>query len=119
MDSFKPRKTGAARPEAKIQAAIKDFLTLRGWYVRSTHGSAFSQGWPDLFVCHSRYGIRWVEVKLPKMKGSHFTAAQIEDFPKFIANGAPIWIMTAATEHEYKVLFEPSNYWKYKSGLVV
>ena len=113
MKQFNPRRTGSARPEAKIQKALVEFLTVKGWYVRETHGSAFSQGWPDLFICHKVYGHRWVEVKLPGMKGSHYTAAQLECFPIFCTNGSPVWVLTGATKEEYNKLFKPFNWYKY------
>jgi len=78
-----------------------------------THGNAFQHGFPDLFCTHARFSMRWVEVKLPDMKGSHFTSAQLEYFPKLTANGAGVWIMTAATEQEYQLLFERANWWTY------
>lgn len=116
MTPFKPKKHGKARPEAKIQKEIIEYLQLLGWFVKATHGNAYTSGWPDLFACHKKYGSRWIEVKLPKMKGSEFTNAQLDDFPKFKAHGSGVWVMTAATEEEYmKVLLEPPNWWKYTS----
>ena len=102
-------------PEAKISAAIVDYLKLRDWFVKKTHGNAYTDGWPDLFVCHHTFGQRWVEVKLPDMKGSHFTAAQLRDFPMFCAKGSGVWVLTGATEFEYQKLFKPPNYWQYLS----
>lgn len=104
---------GKKSPEAKIQQAIRDKLTLLGWFVKRTHGNAFTDGWPDLFACHSSHGQRWIEVKLPDMKGSSFTPAQIRDFPKFIANGSGVWILTGDSEAEIEKLFKPPNYWYY------
>jgi hypothetical protein len=100
-------------PEGKIQKDIKDFLTLRGWYVMVTHGNMFQKGFPDLYATHSVYGPRWIEVKLPQMKGSQWTRAQLECFPKLAAHGTKIWIMTAATEKEYALLKHPCNLHKY------
>ena len=57
--------------------------------------------------------MRWIEVKLPGMKGSVFNAAQLRTFPQMDANGAKIWILTAATEHEYQKLFGASNLLEY------
>ena len=107
-----PKKRGK-RPEAIIQGKIKDALRLRGWFVKSTHGNAYQSGFPDLFVCHSRYGQRWIEVKLPDMKGSKFTSAQVENFPKFSANGSPIWILTGDSDYEIDKLFGPENWYQY------
>lgn len=86
-------------------------LRDKGWHVENIHGSMFQSGLPDLFACSSKYGMRWIEVKLPQMKGSRFTAAQIEKFPKLEANGCPVYILTAATDAEYKKLFGPSNFY--------
>ena len=84
-------------------------LTLRGWYVKSTHGNLYQSGFPDVYATHYTHGVRWIEVKLPDMKGSKFTDAQWEVFPKLLANGTRIWILTAATEFEYAKLFKPCN----------
>lgn len=106
-------------PEAKIRQAVINMLTLRGWYVKMTHGSMYQSGLPDLFATHSKYGGRWIEIKLPDMKGSHFTAAQLQDFPKFVANGCGIWILTSDSDSEYDKLFKPHNfnYYLLKKGL--
>lgn len=85
----------------------------RGWYIVIMHGSLYQQGIPDLFCTHRRFGIRLVEVKLPNMKGSRFTNAQNKVFPELSDNGAGIWILTGATESEYKKLFMPENWFEY------
>ncbi len=100
-------------PEGKIQDAIIIMLQGKGWFVKSTHGNIYQSGFPDLFACHSRYGQRWIEIKRPDMKGSHFTGAQLDDFPKFCAHGSGIWILTAATEREYEKLFARPNWYQY------
>lgn len=105
MQKLRVRK----RPEAKIQKAIIEMLLIRGWYVRVMNASENMTGFPDLYASHSKYGARWVEVKLPQMKGSSFTPAQLEHFPKFLANGTKIHILTGATEQEYAKLFQPEN----------
>lgn len=74
-----------------------------------THGNEFQSGFPDLYATHYSYGPRWIEVKLPDMKGSKFTAAQWREFPKMVANGTGIWILTGATPTEYSKLFKPYN----------
>ena len=98
------------RPEAKIQRDITHMLKAKDWFVKSTHGNAYQSGFPDLYCTHSLYGYRWVEVKLPNMKGSMFTAAQLDIFPKMMAHGAGIWILWAATEEQYRLLFEEANF---------
>ncbi len=113
MDPFKPKGTKRGGPEAKIQEALIDFLTLKGWFVKSTHGNLYQQGFPDLFATHTKYGARWIEVK--NAEKYSFTPGQIEWFPKFVANGSGIWILTDATEVEYQKLFKPCNWWQFLS----
>jgi hypothetical protein len=111
MDPLPLRPTKG--PEQKIKEAIVSFLKDRGWYVLVTHGSMYQSGFPDLYATHPVYKARWIEVKLPDMKGSKFTKAQLKIFPEMSKNGSPIWILTGATENEYKKLFLPENYWQY------
>lgn len=102
-------------PEAQIQQAIKVFMRARGWFVKEMGASVYVQGFPDLFCTHSKHGVRLVEVKLPLMFKSKFTPAQLQVFPQLIANGSPIWILTAATQIEYNLLFKKpqGNYHEY------
>jgi hypothetical protein len=102
--------------ESKIQKEIIDMLRVKGWFVMNMHGSVFQSGFPDLFATHPNCGCRLIEVKKPMMKGSRFTPAQMEKFPLIIANGTPIFILTAATEFEYQKLFAHSNYWQFANG---
>lgn len=95
--------------EAKIQKAIVKMLEQKGWYVKVMHASASLDGVPDLYIAHPINGPRWVEVKLPYMKGSKFTNAQKREFPKLLAANAGIWILTAANEENYRRLFKPQN----------
>lgn len=105
--------SGGKGPEWYIQKDIIRMLEGYGWFVRATHGNAYQNGFPDLYCCHPRYGARWVECKNPKKYA--FTTAQLEVFPLFCASGAGIWVLTAATESEYKKLFAKHNYWLYLS----
>jgi hypothetical protein len=73
----------------------------------------YQSGFPDLYATHAKYGCRWIEVKLPGMKKSRFTKAQMTEFPKLVNNGTPIWILTGATEYEYRKLFQPCNWMEY------
>lgn len=107
------KKTKRSGPEREIQDALVDFLILKGWLVKETHGNEFQSGLPDLYCAHIRYGTRWVEVKNP-LKYS-FTPAQIDFFPKLAAVGVGVWILVAATEHEYNKLFQPANWYTYLS----
>lgn len=105
-------------PEQKIQDHIIEFLSIRGWVVMPTHGNMYQQGFPDLYCLHHNYGAKWIEVKNPK--GYSFTPAQRKYFP-IIAQALEmgpdhrqgIWILTAATEEEYKKLFGPQNWYTY------
>lgn len=107
MDAVKFR----GRPEEKIQTDVENFLRRNGWFVKRTHGSALQAGWPDDFASHPQHGMRWIEFKLPMMKGSRFTSAQLSDFPKFVQHGAGIWILTGIGD--YGLLFKPANFIAY------
>jgi len=80
------------RPEAKLQGEWADYLRARDWFVKSTHGNMYQQGFPDLFCCHCGFGHRWCEMKI--IKNLHFTPAQLETFPKLCAFGSGVWIVT-------------------------
>ena len=101
------------KPEEKIQEAIVKMLRYRGWLVKRMIGNMYQSGFPDLFACHTKYGIRFIEVKDPKRRGDVYTTAQKEWFPKFQANGCPVWVLIGDSEREYKKLFEPGNWWQY------
>jgi hypothetical protein len=114
MDKLKRQgRYGKRGREHKLQKLIIEMLMKKGWFVKSTHGNLYQSGFPDLFACHSTYGHRWVEVKLPDRRGEPFTPAQIETFPKLCANGSGVWVLVAATESEYKKLFSHHNWYTY------
>lgn len=100
------RKT--RKPESELQDQIVKLLKLHDWYVKETHGNMYQSGFPDIYACHKRYGSRWIEVKMPE--GYSFTPAQIDTFPEFAAKGVGVWILTAATEEQYNLLFKPANW---------
>lgn len=81
--------------------------------MKHTHGGMFQAGFPDLWITHRKYGGKWVEIKLPNMKGSRFTKDQMIEFPLLLDNGTPIWILTSVCESEYQKLFLPSNCLEY------
>lgn len=108
MDPFKQKRTN---PEAAIQASIVNLLTLKGWFVKETHGNMYQSGFPDVYAAHRMYGSRWIEVKHPTKYS--FTPAQMQDFPRFNAAGVGIWILVAGTESEYKKLFQSANWISY------
>lgn len=97
--------------EARIQDEIIGYLRKLEWLVKVCHGNAYQSGMPDLFASHARFGQRWIEVKNPIQFS--FTAAQLIDFPQFVAHGAPIWVLTQASDEEYKKLFKPCNFMEY------
>jgi hypothetical protein len=102
---------GRKQPESIIQQAIRDMLHLKGWYTMNMHGNKYQSGVPDLYCCHPRLGVRWVEVK---RKGKYrFTTDQLRVFPELTSHGVGIWVLTAGTEHEYKKLFKPANWWAF------
>ena len=113
MDPLIPKRTAASGPEAKVQQKVIDFLRAREWFVKRVVGNMYQSGLPDLFACHSKYGHRWVEIKLPGMKGSKFTSAQLDTFPKLGTNGSGVWVLTAATEDEYNKLWHAPNWYQY------
>lgn len=104
-------KPGSRQPENIIQTAIMEFLELREWFVMNMTGNYEQMGVPDLYACHLRYGPRWIEVK--RKKGYKFTKWQLEVFPKLTEKGVGIWVITAATEKEYKKLFGPPNWYMF------
>jgi hypothetical protein len=100
-------------PEEKIVQDLLNYLKVRDWFVKRTHGNMFQSGFPDLYAAKRNYGSRWIEVKCPHKYC--FTNAQLEDFPKLSGCGVGIWILTAANEHEYNKLFQPPNWYQYLS----
>jgi hypothetical protein len=108
LEAFKRRVTAHDGPEAKIQRELEAYLKARDWYVKATHGNQFQSGFADLYVSHLRYGMKWVEVKNPEQFS--FTPAQIKEFPKQSAAGTGIWILCAASDEEYAMLFKPANW---------
>lgn len=105
MNNFVPK----GRPEDAIVDAIRIFLVSRGWFVKKTHGSMFSAGWPDLWACHRMYGHRWIEVKT---KTGRYTKDQLKMFPKFCENGSGVWTMTEASEAQYKAVVSGKPNWR-------
>lgn len=107
MQPLPPRKI-KANPEALIQEAIIKKLRQHEWLVKATHGNMYQSGFPDLYCCHHRYGQRWVEVK--NKEAYQFTPAQLEEFPRFTAAKAYIWILVSDSNDEYNKLFGPPNW---------
>lgn len=110
MKSLKVRNYGEG-PEKKIQNAFIKFLKLRDWYCKILHGNAYQQGMPDLFICHHKFGSRFVEIKVPK--GYKFMQSQVETFKEMSKADIGIWVVNEAAEHEYRKLFKPANWYHY------
>lgn len=103
--------------ELKIRTDLREFLEIRGWLVIIMVGNRFQSGVPDLYCFHPVYKERWIDTKVAGRY--EFTKAQIKKWPIWSAHGVGIWIITEATDDEYKKLFESPNwkkYWKSKYG---
>ena len=105
---LKPEIKIKDNPEARLLDDIRKFLAVREWVTMRTHGNAHQRGFPDLLALHHVYGVKWVEVKLPT--GSIFTPAQMTVFNKIMQTDHGVWVMTAATEHEYAKLHRKPNW---------
>jgi len=106
-------------PEWHIQQDLIKFLKIREWHVEHTHGNLYQTGFPDLYVLHERWEYRWIDVKQPKHYT--FTKAQRLKWPLWESKGIGIWILTAATQEQYDLLFQPPNwrqFWKDSWGEV-
>lgn len=95
-------------PEKQIENAVRLFLSDRGWLVEKTHSTAYSSGWPDLYLFHREHGHRWVDIKVPAR--NQLTKAQCQKWPVWEAAGIDVHIITGATETEYAKLFRPANW---------
>lgn len=105
---MQPKRVKPMRgPEQIIQDGVTTFLEARGWLVVRIIGVEQQCGLPDLWITHRGHGARWLEIKNPLKY--EFTPAQLLMFPKILANGSGIWVMTAPTEQEYQRLFGPPN----------
>ena len=89
-----------------------DYLKIKGWYVKNTHGNAYQSGFPDIYAICRSYGTRWIEVKREKYS---FTSEQLKTFHQFASHGVGIWILTAATDEEYAKLFRQANWYQFLS----
>ena len=94
--------------ELHIQRELVEFLRTRGWHVERMLADAYQNGIPDLFCHHKRWGMRWVEVKRPDEYS--FTLRQRQKWPAWEKAGIGIWILTAATQEQYDLLFKSPNW---------
>jgi hypothetical protein len=109
-EPWKPR----LKEEARIQKEIVQYLKIRDWVVKETHGNMYQWGLPDVYAAHRKYKTRWIEIKQPT--GYRLTPAQLDTFYQFTSVGVGIWILTAATEHEYLKLWQPPNWLMFTEG---
>jgi hypothetical protein len=101
------------KPELDIQSELVEFLASCGWLVEPMLADAFQTGLPDFYCHHPQWGERWVEVK--RADNYTFTLRQRQKWPGWEASGVGIWILTAATEEQYGLLFKDPNwrqFWK-------
>lgn len=103
---MEPLKLKINREEAAIQRRVVDMLTLRGWYVKTTHGNSYQAGLPDIFACHSSFGSKWIEIKKPVKY--RFTTAQLTVFTGFSKCNIGVWVLTH--ENQYGNLMGGANW---------
>jgi len=94
--------------ERDIQRALVTLLRARGWHVERMLANAYQTGIPDLFCYHTKWGMRWVEVKRPE--GYSLTLRQRQKWPVWEKAGIGIWILTAAAQEQYDLLFKAPNW---------
>ena len=94
--------------ELQIQRELVAFLKARDWHVERMLGNAYQTGIPDLYCYHRKWSERWIEVKRPE--GYSFTLRQRQKWPAWEKAGIGIWILTAATQQQYDLLFGPPNW---------
>ena len=94
--------------ELQIQRELVAFLRARNWHVERMLANAFQTGIPDLYCYHKKWGPRWIEVKRPNEYS--FTRAQRLKWPEWERAGIPMYILTAATQEQYDLLFTTPNW---------
>ncbi len=92
----------------QLRRKIVKYLTLRGWYVEPLLSNAYHDGIPVLYCFKREYGFRWVEPKRPDDRS--LTRLQWRKFSEWEEVNLPIWILTAATQEQYDLLFGPPNW---------
>ncbi len=108
---MQPLNNKKEKLESVIQREIIAMLREKEWFVKVTNGNMYQTGFPDLYATHYSFGPRWIEVKRPK--NYKLQPSQMRDFPLLCANGSGVWILTAATDFEYKKLFKKYNWYQY------
>lgn len=104
-------KRSSEPSESEIQTKIIHRFMIDDWFCVRTHGNAHQAGFPDVYMCHRRFGARWVEVKKPK--GYRFTQAQMDVFHNFAKKHIGVWVLTSHEDHERKKVFGPTNWYQY------
>lgn len=94
--------------ECQIQCKLIEFLKARGWHVERMLANKFQTGIPDLFCYCRKWGMRWVEIK--RRDRYSFTLRQRQKWPAWEKAGLGIWVLTAATQEQYDLLFKPPNW---------
>ena len=116
--SNRPHKKGGRMKETKLELQIQRelvaFLKARTWHVERMLANAYQTGIPDLYCYHKRWGERRIEVKRPD-EYSFTRWTKVEMARVGAPLGIPIWILTAATQDQYDLLFKSPNwreFWK-------
>jgi len=104
MEFKKPR----GKPEKAGSDRLRELMKQEGWYTKKTHGSMFSEDWPDLYAMHPKFGQRWIETKAPK---GALSDGQIKEFHIWSKHGVGVWVLR--DEKDYKWLFEEPNWYKF------
>jgi hypothetical protein len=94
--------------EVHIQRELIVFLKSREWHVERMLANTYQTGIPDLYCYHKKWAQRWVEVKRPNQYS--FTLRQRQKWPEWEKASIGIWILTAATQEQYDLLFGPPNW---------
>lgn len=94
----------------ELRDKIADFLRMRDWFVLTLHSNGYQYGLPNMFATHKTYRSRWIHAK----GNSQYTSAQLESFPKMLAFGSGVWVLTGADNSEYTKLWKPSNWHEVK-----
>lgn len=85
--------------------------------MKKTNGNRFQKGFPDRYIFQKGMGQKWIDYKAPLR--NCFTIAQQKEWPEWDEGGVGIWIMTEASDEEYRKLFGPPNwreFWKPRYG---
>lgn len=102
MQFKKPRGS----PEKDGTTRLRKLMIEQGWYVKKTHGSMYSDNWPDLYALHPRHGQRWIEMKTAC---GVLSTGQVDEFGKWSKFGMGVWCLR--DENDYQLLFQPPNWY--------